>query len=135
MFFSLNIKGIDDGVWEKRVFTFIELRLLEHGIEFVENQMPKMIIDVNILDSKVEKTSTYLVMCSVYNYGVSEQEYYRSMADTLITRKLMTSKVFSQELIGQTSSNKIHKDVERSINNILSTYLDQWYRDNPLKQF
>ncbi len=135
MFFSLNIKGIDDRVWEKRVFTFIELRLLEHGIEFVENQMPKMIIDVNILDSKVEKTSTYLVMCSVYNYGVSEQEYYRSMADTIITRKLMTSKVFSQELIGQTSSNKIHKDVERSINKILSTYLDQWYRDNPLKQF
>ena len=135
MFFSLNIQGIDDGVWEKRVFTFIELRLLEHGIEFVENQMPKMIIDVNILDSKVEKTSTYLVMCSVYNYGVSEQEYYRSMADTIITRKLMTSKVFSQELIGQTSSNKIHKDVERSINKILSTYLDQWYRDNPLKQF
>ena len=135
VFFSLNIKGIDDGVWEKRVFTFIELRLLEHGIEFVENQMPKMIIDVNILDSKVEKTSTYLVMCSVYNYGVSEQEYYRSMADTIITRKLMTSKVFSQELIGQTSSNKIHKDVERSINKILTTYLDQWYRDNPLKQF
>ena len=135
VFFSLNIKGIDDGVWEKRVFTFIELRLLEHGIEFVENQMPKMIIDVNILDSKVEKTSTYLVMCSVYNYGVSEQEYYRSMADTIITRKLMTSKVFSQELIGQTSSNRIHKDVERSINKILSTYLDQWYRDNPLKQF
>ena len=97
--------------------------------------MPKMIIDVNILDSKVEKTSTYLVMCSVYNYGVSEQEYYRSMVDTIITRKLMTSKVFSQELIGQTSSNKIHKDVERSINKTLSTYLDQWYRDNPLKQF
>ena len=135
MFFSLNIQGIDDGVWEKRVSTFIELRLLEHGIEFVENQMPKMIIDVNILDSKVEKTSTYLVMCSVYNYGVSEQEYYRSMADTIITRKLMTSKVFSQELIGQTSSNKIHKDVERSISTILSIYFDQWYRDNPLKQF
>ena len=35
------------------------------------------------------------------------------MADTIITRKLMTSKVFSQELIGQTSSNKIHKDVEK----------------------
>ena len=56
------------------------------------------------------------------------------MADTLITRKLMTSKVF-QELIGQTSSSKIHKDVEKSINKILSTYLDHWYRDNPLKQF
>ena len=56
------------------------------------------------------------------------------MADTLITRKLMTSKVYSQELIGQTSS-KIHKEVEKSINKILTTYLDQWYRNNPLKQF
>lgn len=135
LFFSLNIKGIDDGVWEKRVFSFIELRFLEHGIELIQDQMPKMVIDIQILDSRVEKTSTYLVMCSVYNYGVSEKEYYRSMADTLITRKLMTSKVYSQELIGQTSSKKIHKEVEKSINKILTTYLDQWYRDNPLKQF
>lgn len=135
LYFSLNIKGIDDGVWEKRVFSFIELRFLEHGIELIQDQMPKMVIDIQILDSRVEKTSTYLVMCSVYNYGVSEKEYYRSMADTLITRKLMTSKVYSQELIGQTSSKKIHKEVEKSINKILTTYLDQWYRDNPLKQF
>ena len=133
--FSLNIKGIDDGVWEKRVFSFIELRFIEHGIEFVDDQMPKMVVDVSILDSRIEKTSTFLVMFSVYNYSISEEDYYRSMADTLITRKLMTSKVYSQELIGQTSSNKIHKDVEKSINEILSTYLDHWYRDNPLKQF
>ena len=112
-----------------------KLRLLEHGIELIQDQMPRMVIDIQILDSRVEETSTYLVMCSVYNYGVSEKEYYRSMADTLITRKLMTSKVYSQELIGQTSSKKIHKEVEKSINKILTTYLDQWYRDNPLKQF
>ena len=133
--FKLNIKGIEDGVWEKRVFTFIELRLLEHGIKFVENQMPKMVIDINILDSRVEETSTYLVMCSVYDYVVSEKEYYRSIANTIIIKNLMTGKVFSKELIGQTSSNKIHKDVEKSINKVLSYYLDQWYRDNPLKQF
>tara|TARA_B100000965_G_scaffold388399_1_gene392899 strand:+ start:1752 stop:2132 length:381 start_codon:yes stop_codon:yes gene_type:complete len=126
---------MDDEVWEKRVFSFIELRLLEHGIEFVDDQMPKMVVDVSILDSRIEKTSTFLVMFSVYNYSISEEDYYRSMADTLITRKLMTSKVYSQELIGQTSSSKIHKDVEKSINKILSTYLDHWYRDNPLKQF
>ena len=97
--------------------------------------MPRMVIDVSILDSRVEKTSSFLVMFSVYNYGISEEDYYRSMADTLITKKLMTSKVFSQEVIGQTNSDKIHRDVEKSINKILSVYLDQWYRDNPLKQF
>lgn len=133
--FDLNIKGIDDGVWEKRLFSFIELRLLEHGIEFAEDQMPRMVIDVSIMDSRVENTSSFLVMFSVYNYGISEEDYYRSMADTLITKKLMTSKVFSQEVIGQTNSDKIHRDVEKSINKILSVYLDQWYRDNPLKQF
>ncbi len=133
--FKFNVRGMDDEVWEKRVFSFIELRLLEHGIEFVDDQMPKMVVDVSILDSRIEKTSTFLVMFSVYNYSISEEDYYRSMADTLITRKLMTSKVYSQELIGQTSSSKIHKDVEKSINKILSTYLDHWYRDNPLKQF
>ena len=133
--FELNLKGIDDGVWEKRVFSFIELRLMEHGIEFVEDQMPKMVFDVSIIDSKIERVSSFLVMFSVYNYGVSEDEYYRSMADTLITRKLMTSKVFSQEVIGQTNSSKIHRDVEKSINKIVSLYLDHWYRDNPLKQF
>ena len=135
MTFDLNIRGIDDGVWEKRVFSFIELRLLEHGIEFVEDQMPKMVVDVSIMDSRVERVSSFLVMFSVYNYGISEDDYYRSMADTLITRKLMTSKVFSHEIIGQTTSNQIHMDVEKSINKILSMYLDQWYRDNPLRQF
>ena len=70
LFFSLNIKGIDDGVWEKRVFSFIELRLLEHGIELIQDQMPRMVIDIQILDSRVEKTSTYLVMCSVYNLSL-----------------------------------------------------------------
>jgi hypothetical protein len=94
-----------------------------------------MVIDVSIMDSRVENTSSFLVMFSVYNYGISEEDYYRSMADTLITKKLMTSKVFSQEVIGQTNSDKIHRDVEKSINKILSVYLDQWYRDNPLKQF
>ena len=133
--FELNLKGIDDGVWEKRVFSFIELRLMEHGIEFVEDQMPKMVVDVSIMDSKIERVSSFLVMFSVYNYGVSEDEYYRSMADTLITRKLMTSKVFSHDVIGQTNSSKIHRDVEKSINKIISLYLDHWYRDNPLKQF
>ena len=133
--FELNLKGIDDGVWEKRVFSFIELRLMEHGIEFVEDQMPKIVFDVSIIDSKIERVSSFLVMFSVYNYGVSEDEYYRSMADTLITRKLMTSKVFSHEVIGQTNSSKIHRDVEKSINKIISLYLDHWYRDNPLKQF
>jgi len=133
--FRLNVRGIDDDVWEKRLSSFIELRLLEHGIEFVDTQMPRMVVDISIIDSRIDAVSSYLVMLSLYNYGVSESEYYQSMADTLITKKLMTSKVFSREIMGQTSSKKMHRDVEKVINTMISAYIDQWFKDNPLKQF
>ncbi len=132
---ELNIKGLDDGVWEKRVYSFVELRFLENDIRIVKNQMPKLVIDVNIVDSRVEEVSSFLVIFSLYNYSISESNYYRSMADTLITNKLMTSKVFSHEVMGQTSSRNLYRDVEKSINKLISIYLDQWFRDNPLKQF
>ena len=61
--------------------------------------------------------------------------YYRSMADTLLTKKLMTSKVFSQEVMGQTSSKNLYRDVEKAINQLISVFLDQWYKDNPMSQF
>jgi len=132
---ELNVKGIDDSVWEKRVSSFIMLRFLENDIRIVKDQMPKLVIDVNIVDSRVERVSSFLVIFSLYNYSISEPNYYQSMADTLITKRLMTSKVFSNELMGQTSSQNLYRDVEKSINRLISIYLDQWFRDNPLKQF
>jgi hypothetical protein len=101
----------------------------------VAGQMPKMVVDVHIVDSRVERVSSFLVIFSIYNYNISESMYYRSMADTLITKKLMTSKIFSHEVMGQTSSQNLYRDVEKSINQLISMYLDQWYRDNPMSQF
>ena len=133
--FTLNVKGIDDGVWEKRLSSYIELRLLEHNIRFNQNQMPKMVIDINVIDSRVDQVSSFQALFSIYNYSVSETDYYGSMADTLMTKKLMTSKVFSKEIMGQTSSQNLYKDIESGINSLVSHYLEQWYTDNPMKQF
>ena len=135
MTFVLNIKGVDDGVWEKRLLSFIELRLLEHNIRFTDDQMPKMVVDINTIDSRVEKVSSFLVIFSIYNYSISESDYYNSMADTVITKNLMTSKVFSKEIMGQTSSQNLYRDIEKGINSLVSIYLEQWYIDNPMKQF
>ena len=35
---ELNIKGLDDGVWEKRVYSFVELRFLENDIRIVKTK-------------------------------------------------------------------------------------------------
>ncbi len=47
----------------------------------------------------------------------------------------MTSKIFSYEVVGQTNSIKLYKEIEKNINNIFSFFLNHWYNDNPTKQF
>ena len=131
----MNVVGLKDDVWESRLYNFLELRILEHDIVILKNQIPKLVIDINIIDSRVEKTSSFFVGLSLYSYSISEKMYYKSIADTLITKKLMTSKFFSNEIMGQSSSNNLYRDVEKSINRLVSNFIDQWYQDNPLKQF
>ena len=131
----LNVRGVEDNVWEKRMYSFMELRFLEHKINIVNSQIPKLVMDINIIDSRVEETSSFLVSLSLYNYSISEAMYYKSIADTLITKKLMTSKVFSNGMLGQSTSGNLYRDVEKSLNKLISIFLDQWYKDNPFKQF
>ena len=135
IYLVLNVRGVEDNVWEKRMYSFMELRFLEHKINIVNSQIPKLVMDINIIDSRVEETSSFLVSLSLYNYSISETMYYKSIADTLITKKLMTSKVFSNEIMGQSSSGNLYRDVEKSLNKLISIFLDQWYKDNPFKQF
>ena len=47
----------------------------------------------------------------------------------------MTSKIWSREIMGQTSSITLYKDIERNINKLISDFFSQWYTDNPMKQF
>lgn len=131
----MNVVGIKDDVWESRLYNFLELRILEHDIVILKNQIPKLVIDINIIDSRVEKTSSFFVGLSLYSYSISEKMYYKSIVDTLITKQLMTSKFFSNEIMGQSSSNNLYRDVEKSINRLVSNFIDQWYQDNPFKQF
>jgi len=132
---ELNIKGVDDDTWEKRIYSLIKLRLLEHDLQIVDGLMPKMVVDIHIIDSRVEKTSSHLVMLSIYGYSIREPDYYQSMSDKKITKHVMTSKVFGHEIMGQTSSKNLYRDVEISINKLISIMLDQWYKDNPMNQF
>ena len=108
IYLVLNVQGVEDNVWEKRMYSFMELRFLEHKINIVNSQIPKLVMDINIIDSRVEETSSFLVSLSLYNYSISEAMYYKSIADTLITKKLMTSKVFSNEIMGQSSSGNLY---------------------------
>ena len=47
----------------------------------------------------------------------------------------MTTKIFSYEVMGQTDSEKLYKDIEKNIDYSISLFLNNWYNDNPRKQF
>ena len=101
----------------------------------MEKAMPQLVLDIHLMDSRVDKTSSYLVSFSVLNYSISESVYYQSLADSSIPKNLMISKIFSHEIMGQSTSNRLYKDVEKSVQKLISMMIDQWYKDNPMKQF
>ena len=133
--FELNIKGVKDDVWEKRVKSYIELKLLQQDIRLLDALVPRMALDINIIDSRVEEISSFLVKLSIYGYNISETEYYKSFSESKITKNLMTTKIFSYEVMGQTDSEKLYKDIEKNIDYSISLFLNNWYNDNPTKQF
>ena len=133
--FELNIKGVKDDVWEKRVKSYVKLKLLEQDIQLLDAVIPRMVMDINIIDSRVEEVSSFLVQLSIYGYTISETEYYKSFSDSKITKNLMTTKIFSNEVMGQTVSEKLYKDIEKNIDYSISLFLNNWYNDNPTKQF
>jgi len=133
--FELNIKGVKDDVWEKRVKSYIELKLLQQDIRLLDALVPRMALDINIIDSRVEEISSFLVKLSIYGYNISETEYYKSFSESKITKNLMTTKIFSYEVMGQSDSEKLYKDIEKNIDYSISLFLNNWYNDNPTKQF
>ncbi len=133
--FELNIKGVDDDVWEQRIYSYLKLRLLEEDIQVLNSLIPKMVIDINIFDSRIEVASSFLVQLSIYGYSISESEYYKSFSESRITKNMMTSKIFSQSINGQTDSINLYKDIEKNIKSIIAVFIKQWYTDNPIKQF
>ena len=57
--FELNIKGIKDDVWQKRVMSYVKLMLLDQDIQILDSLIPKMVLDINIIDSRVDEVSSF----------------------------------------------------------------------------
>tara|TARA_S200000501_G_scaffold175815_1_gene165509 strand:+ start:17658 stop:18170 length:513 start_codon:yes stop_codon:yes gene_type:complete len=136
MSISINLEGLDDELWKKKIVNFIELSFAKTEIGVDQKlPMPKLVIAINAINKPRDKVSSYMINYAVYDHGISESEYFRTIGDSVITRKLMTYKVYEREVIGQSNKQKIYLDIEKVIMKQTSLFIDQWYRDNPLSQF
>ena len=48
---------------------------------------------------------------------------------------MILTSIYQQNLIGNSSDNKIIQDIENSLVKILDMFINSWYQDNPMKQF
>ena len=49
--------------------------------------------------------------------------------------KFKIGKIYQQNVLGQSSNEMMRADMENTLIRLLDSFIDQWYRDNPLKQF
>ncbi len=70
---EVNLQGSDETAWQGRITQFIQLALLDQKLKTTfANPMPKLVVDIHIIDSSVEPVSSFLINYSVYNYAISE---------------------------------------------------------------
>ena len=132
----INLDGLTDEPWEQKILNFIELSFAQTEISVdQEIPIPRLVVDIYAIDSRAEEVSSYMINYSVYDYGISESEYIRPLEDTVITRKLRTYKVYEREMLGQSTSEKIQLDIEKAVMSQTAVFIDQWFRDNPFRQF
>ena len=50
-------------------------------------------------------------------------------------KKFKTGKIYQENVLGQSSSGMMRADIENALIRMLDNFIDQWYQDNPIKQF
>ncbi|MBL7013825.1 MAG: hypothetical protein ISR83_05365 [Candidatus Marinimicrobia bacterium] len=131
---SINLKGSEEATWKKSVTSYIELTLLQNKLPVIDSKpMPKLVIDIHVIDSSIDEASSFMVDFSLYDYGLSEQKYSFAYGDSSLVKQLGTYKIYSKETLGQSTSSRVYKDIETAIRENMSLFLSQWYKDNPWK--
>jgi len=131
---NVNLKGSEEAAWKKSVESYIELTLLQNNIPLtLAKPMPRLKVDIEVIDSSVEHTSSYMVDFSIYDYGLSEQKYSEAYGDSSLVKRMGIYRIYSQEILGQSTSPRVYKDIEIAIRKCMNLLINQWYKDNPTK--
>ena len=94
-----------------------------------------MVINVSVLKSNDLSISSYDIDLSVFDLFISKDKYLDNISSKKIIKKFKSGIIYQQNLFGQSEYEKIIQDVENSLVSILNTFINDWYQDNPMKQF
>ena len=133
---DISINGLDDPVWEKKVRQMALLFLDQYKIKINPDRFsPVLQLRFDILDSRINPLSAYNFELSVLDFHVPHEEYTKNFSKEKVIKRFKSGKVYERQVLGQASSNMLREEMEKNLMSLLDDFVDQWFRDNPIKQF
>ena len=133
---NINVNGLEDSMWEKKVMQISLLFLERFKLKINPDRFsPAADIRISVIEPGDNPLVSYNIDLSVYDFFVSKDDYTKNYSKKKIIKKFKTGKIYQQNILGQSSNEMMRPDMENTLIRLLDNFIDQWYQDNPLKQF
>ena len=133
---DVSVNGLEDPMWEKKVMQVSLLFLDRYKLKINPDRFaPAMDISISVIEPGDNPLVSYNIDLSVYDFFVSKDDYTKNYSKKKIIKKFKIGKIYQQNVLGQSSNELMRADMENTLIRLLDSFIDQWYRDNPLKQF
>jgi|TARA_B110000914_G_scaffold31098_1_gene23820 hypothetical protein len=133
---DIIVNGDEEPTWEQKL-TQISLLFLE-GYKLKINPetfSPSMVIQINLIKPDNSFLTSYHIELSVFDLFLTKEKYLENISKRKILKKFKKGIIYQQTLAGQSTNKKIILDIENSLLKILDMFINNWYQDNPMKQF
>ena len=136
--FSLKvvISGLDDNAWEKKANQLVIMFLEQYKVDInLDKTSPVICLNLDVIHQQKSKISSYNLEVYVMDFITTENKYIKSFEDNRIIKKFGSGKIYEHQILGQIKNEKLTEKLEKLIIVELDKFINQWFQDNPMKQF
>ena len=133
---DISVNGLDDPMWKEKVLQLSYLFIERYKLKINrENFSPSLVIRISVIEPGNNPLVSYNIDLSVYDLFITKEDYTKNFTKKKILKKFKTGIIYQQNILGQSSKEKMRADMENTLLTLLDKFIDQWYQDNPIKQF
>ena len=133
---DISVNGLDDPMWKEKVLQLSYLFIERYKLKInEENFSPSLVIRISVIEPGNNPLVSYNIDLSVYDLFITKEDYTKNFTKKKILKKFKTGIIYQQNILGQSSNEKMRADMENTLLTLLDKFIDQWYQDNPIKQF
>ena len=133
---DIIVIGNQDPTWKEKL-TQIALLFLEGYKLKIDSEVfsPSIVIEIKLIKSNDLSLYSHHIKLSVFDLFLTREKYLDNIPKGKILKKFQKGIIYQQNLMGQSNDEEIIQDIENSLVKILDIFINNWYQDNPMKQF